>query len=88
MSLESSSPQKKKSGRYSATSLYLAVPTLLAASILVGFFLGKWADNRLDTEPYLLILGLVLGMAAAGRELYRLIKKVQALEEEEKKDSR
>ena len=88
MSLESPSPQKKRSGRHSATSLYLAVPTLLAASILVGFFLGRWADSKLGTEPYLLILGLVLGMAAAGRELYRLIKKVQALEEEEKEDSR
>jgi ATP synthase protein I len=88
MSLESPSPQKKKSGRYGATSLYLAVPTLLAASILVGFFIGRWADSRFGTEPYLLILGLVLGMAAAGRELYRLIKKVQALEEEEKEDGR
>jgi len=88
MSLESSSPQKKKSGRYGAASLYLAVPTLLAASILVGFFLGQWADAKLGTEPLLMIVGLVLGMAAAGRELYRLVKKAQALEEEEKEDTR
>ena len=86
MSLESSSPQKNKSGRYGAAGLYLAVPTLLAASILVGFFLGRWADKKLGTEPYLMIIGLALGMAAAGRELYRLVKKVQALEDEETGD--
>ena len=68
--------------------MYLAVPTLLAASILVGFFLGQWADSRFGTEPFLMIVGLVLGMAAAGREMYRLVKKAQALEEEEKEDSR
>lgn len=86
MSMESSSPKKKKSGRYGAASLYLAVPTLLAASILVGFFLGQWADARLGTEPLMMIVGLVLGMATAGRELYRLVKKAQELEEAEKED--
>jgi len=83
----SPSPKKKETGRLGAASLYLAVPTLLAASILVGFFLGRWADSKLGTDPYLMIIGLVLGMGAAGRELYRLVKKAQALEEEEKKDS-
>jgi ATP synthase protein I len=86
MSLESPSPQKKKSGRYGAASLYLAVPTILAASILVGFFLGQWADAKLGTEPLFIIVGLALGMAAAGREIYRLVKKAQELEEAEEKD--
>ena len=80
------SPSPKKSGRYGAASLYLAVPTLLAASILVGFFLGQWADKQFGTEPWLLIVGLVLGMATAGRELYRLVKKAQALEDDETGD--
>jgi ATP synthase protein I len=83
---EKSPSPKKKSGHYGAASLYLAVPTLLAASILVGFFLGQWADKKLGTEPWLLIVGLVLGMATAGRELYRLVKKAQALEDEETGD--
>ncbi|MCX6834825.1 MAG: AtpZ/AtpI family protein [candidate division Zixibacteria bacterium] len=83
MTLKSPSPKEEKSGRYGASSLYLAVPTLLAASILVGFFLGQWADRKFGTEPFLMIVGLVLGMAAAGRELYRLVKKAQALEDEE-----
>lgn len=87
MSLESRSPGKKKGGKYGSASLYLAVPTLLAASILIGFFLGRWADEYFGTEPYLVLIGLVLGMATAGRELYRLVKKAQAMDEAEKKDS-
>ncbi len=85
MSLDGPPPGRKKGGNYGAASLYLAVPTLLAASILIGFFLGRWADEKLGTEPYLMLVGLVLGMATAGREIYRLIKKVEAMEEEEDK---
>ena len=80
---KSSESPHKKAGHYGATSLYLAVPTLLAASILVGFFLGRWADTKLGTEPWMMIVGLALGMAAAGRELYRLIKKAEDLEDDE-----
>jgi len=83
---QKNAPPSKKAGRYGAASLYLAVPALLAASILVGFFIGQWADKKLGTEPWLLIVGLVLGMATAGRELYRLVKKAQALEDEETGD--
>lgn len=66
----------------------MAVPTLMAASILVGFFLGQWVDGKFGTEPFGMLIGLVLGMATAGREIYRLIKKVQAMtkdKEEERK---
>lgn len=83
MSLDGPPPDRKKGGNLGAASLYLAVPTLLAASILIGFFAGRWADEKLGTEPYLVLVGLVLGVATAGRELYRLIKKAQAMQEEE-----
>ncbi|MEW5796124.1 MAG: AtpZ/AtpI family protein [Candidatus Zixiibacteriota bacterium] len=83
MSPESGSPQKKKSGRYGAAGIYITVPTLLAASILVGFFLGQWADARFGTEPYLMLLGLALGFGAAARQLFIMIKRAQAMEEKE-----
>jgi F0F1-type ATP synthase assembly protein I len=76
-------PGKKRSGRYGAAGLYLAVPTLLAASIVIGFLLGYWADKKLGTEPYLMLVGLGLGFGAAGREIYFLIKRAQAMEKEE-----
>ena len=85
MSLAKKPPGKKTGGKYTAAGLYITVPTLMAAAILIGFFAGQWADERFNTEPYLMLVGLVLGMAAAGRELYRLIKKAQAMDEEEHK---
>ena len=86
MSLESSSPKKKKSGRYGAAGIYMTVPTILAASILVGFFLGQWADAKLGTEPYLMLLGFALGFGAAARQLYIMIRRAQAMDEEEDKE--
>jgi len=83
-----SAPEKKRAGRYGAASLYLAVPTLMAASIVIGFLLGYWADRRLNTEPYLMLVGLVLGFAAAAREIYHLVKRAQAMMDEEEKEGR
>ena len=83
MSHEKEPSEKKKGGKYSAASLYLAVPTLMAAAILIGFFAGRWADGHFGTEPYLTLVGLALGFGAAGREIYMLVKKAQAIQEEE-----
>ena len=74
---------KKKSGRYGATGIYITVPTLMAAAIVIGFLIGNWADKKLHTEPYLMLVGLGLGFAAAVREIYHLIKRAQEMEQEE-----
>jgi ATP synthase protein I len=49
----------------------------------VGFFFGRWLDQKLGTEPFLLVLFLILGFAASGKEIYKLIKKA---EKEDKTD--
>jgi len=76
------SPEKKNGVKYGAAGLYLAVPGILLAAPTIGFFIGHWADGKLDTEPYLMIVGLVLGFVAAAREIYNLLKKAQAIDEE------
>ena len=82
MSLENR-PPRKRGGKYTAAGLYITVPTLMAAAILVGFFLGQWADGKLGTDPYLTLVGLALGFAAAAREIYALVKKAQSMQEDE-----
>jgi F0F1-type ATP synthase assembly protein I len=65
-----------------------AVPAILIAAPLVGFFMGQWADEKFATEPYLVIAGVVLGFAAAGREIYRLVRKSSAIEREKDNEQR
>jgi F0F1-type ATP synthase assembly protein I len=71
-----------------SAGLLLAIPTLLVVSPLVGFFLGSWLDGKLATRPWLTLIGLVLGFAAAGRETYRIYRRYLAQEEEEKRRRR
>ncbi len=75
-------PGKKRDRDYAQIALLGAVPAILIAAPAVGFFLGRWADEKLGTSPLLLIAGIVLGFVAAGREIYRLVKKSEAIEKE------
>ena len=64
-------------------SLLVTVPAIMFAAPAVGFLVGRWADGKLGTEPYLLIVGVVFGFTAAGIEVYRLIKRSSALDEKD-----
>jgi F0F1-type ATP synthase assembly protein I len=72
-------------GGLRSAGLLLAIPGLLIVSPLVGFFLGSWLDRKFGASPWLAIVGLVLGFAAAGRETYRIYRRNLAEEEERKK---
>lgn len=79
--------QKKKNGRsYAQISLLAAVPGILIAAPLIGFFAGNWADQKFGTKPTLMIIGIVLGLISAGMEIYRLVKKAEKLGEEDRSD--
>ena len=57
----------------------------LGLSVAVGYFGGRWLDGKLGTEPWLQWFGLALGLAAAGRSLYRVVRRAQKILEEEDK---
>lgn len=50
----------------------------IAIPILLGIFVGKWLDGKTGTHPLFLLLGIVLGLAlglyAAGRMLFDLLR--------------
>lgn len=46
----------------------------LVVAVLLGVFIGHWLDLRFKTDPWLTIIGFVLGTAAGFRNIYRLIK--------------
>jgi ATP synthase protein I len=72
------SAEKKddKLSLYGQLSLLVAIPFLLAAGPLIGFFIGKYLDEWLGTGPYLMYVFIIMGFVAAGKEVYSLVKKV------------
>ena len=70
----------KKSSLRSA-SMLLAIPGLLIIAPLLGGWLGNVLDRRLGSSPWFLILGLILGFVAAGRETYLIYRRYLAEEE-------
>ena len=80
-------PGKDKKRRpyesYRQIGIVTVIPMIMAVGPLFGYFVGTWLDKKLGTEPYLLIVMIILGFIASGKETYRLIK--QAQESTEKK---
>jgi len=57
-----------------------AVGMELAVSTVVGLLGGRWLDQKLSTEPFLTIVGLLLGVAAGFVSLLRVLKASQQAE--------
>ncbi|MHB8769456.1 MAG: AtpZ/AtpI family protein [Syntrophales bacterium] len=47
----------------------------LAVAVFGCFFLGRWLDGKLGTEPYLTFFFLLIGIAAGFRNMYVLLKR-------------
>ena len=58
----------KLAGRFSAVGIEMAI------AISIGALGGRWLDQRLNTKPYLLFAGLIIGFGAAARVIVRIIK--------------
>ena len=61
-----------------------AVPIILVAGPLAGYFIGNWVDGRFRVYPWGTVLFLIFGFVASGREIFRLLK--QLLKEDKKND--
>ena len=47
----------------------------LLAGMAVGYYGGRWLDRWLGTDPWLQLLGLMLGVVAAFRVLWRTLQR-------------
>jgi ATP synthase protein I len=52
------------------------IPTMLAATMLVASIMGYYLDLWLGTKPWLFLLFLIFGFAAAVREVIRMVKRL------------
>jgi F0F1-type ATP synthase assembly protein I len=69
--------KKSEDDRYEAirrAGLLTAVPVLLAISPIIGYYIGRFLDGKLGTEPYLSIMFLILGFVSGAMQVARLIR--------------
>jgi F0F1-type ATP synthase assembly protein I len=60
--------------RYSYLGIFFGV------AVVLGWAGGRWLDRRWHSDPWMSMVGLLIGVAAGFRELYRVSK--QALKDE------
>ncbi len=52
---------------------YLALGLQLAATVVLMFLLGSWVDREFGTEPWIMLAGLLVGIAAGLYNFFRTI---------------
>jgi ATP synthase protein I len=60
----------------------------VALSVMVGLLGGQWLDKKLGTGGWLTWIGLAYGLAAAGRAIYRALRKSNREAEELERQER
>jgi F0F1-type ATP synthase assembly protein I len=51
----------------------------MGVAVILGLLAGMWADKKLGTEPWLLLLGTMLGLAAGVRGIFRAVREADRL---------
>jgi len=68
--------------------IYTVIPLILAVGPIIGYFMGNFLDKKLHTSPYLMILFILFGFIASGKEVYNLTKRaMQEMDNENKGDN-
>jgi len=60
-------------GKRVAALRLVGVGFFIGGSIVLGVVVGLWLDSKLNTEPILVIVGLILGIAVAFYGVYRML---------------
>lgn len=62
------------------------VAFIMLTPILLGIVGGNWIDERLNSSPWVLIVGIFLGVSSAFLNLYKFVMKVAKDNEREKQE--
>ena len=47
-------------------------------SVVVGFLIGTWLDEWLETAPWFLLIFGIAGVIAGYRSMFRMVKRMQS----------
>ena len=78
----------ERPGEGSPASAYAGAGFQFAFSLLLFFFVGRWADQRLGTAPWLMLVGMVVGGSAGFYSMYKKLMAATEREEREMKERR
>lgn len=70
-------PEKDTSPTPLTAARWSAVGIQIGVSVALGAFGGMWLDDKFDTDPLFVLLGIFLGLTAVFVDIYRLMKKTQ-----------
>jgi F0F1-type ATP synthase assembly protein I len=65
--------------QYKAIGSYSTLGLEIVLSVMIGFFGGRWLDGKLETAPYLAVVGFFFGVGAAGKAILRTLKEMKAV---------
>jgi hypothetical protein len=54
--------------------LYTSIPILLGVGPALGWWLGRQAQQRWGGDPWVEVVGVLFGLAAAARQVYKMLK--------------
>lgn len=69
--------EQKKENRgdiLQALALTTAIGMELAITVVLGYFGGRYLDQMFDTGPWLLLVGVLSGLAAGTLSVYKTLK--------------
>ena len=66
---------KKKSQKIINLGQGFGIGLMLVVLVLIGFYLGKYLDEKFNTTPFLSVLGIFVGFIGGCIETYRLLIK-------------
>lgn len=61
------------------------IPFLLAVPPIAGLLIGRFLDNKFNTDPILTIVLLILGFVAGAKETVSVVRKANATDDDSEK---
>jgi F0F1-type ATP synthase assembly protein I len=77
-------PEKDRYNWARQMGLLTTIPFLMAVPPIAGLLIGRYLDKRFNVYPVLTIIFLLLGFAAAVREVVNVMRKANAPSERDK----
>lgn len=57
---------------------------VLVIATVIGWWFGQWLDKKFGTEPWLMLVFTLMGIAAGFIEMFRIVLQISKEEDEER----